>query len=343
SQAQQIAQLGHWTLDVGAKRVTGSEEIFKQLPISKEGNNLEELSSCIHKEDRENAMALVERGILFGESWNTEYRVIRNDGKEVWLQSIGEATRDSQGNVYELSGTFQDITRRKKTEKMLIQTNEELEMFFYRTSHDLKSPLASSKGLINLARASQNPEEVKYYLDFIAKAIDKLDNILTDLIEVTRVRRGELEYNEVNICQAIDSVCESYPEFENGEIILRKKIEVHSLMTDKSYLNIILRNLISNAVKYRSKTNKANISFTVLKEKSSVDIIVGDNGIGIRDTVLKDIFEMFFRGTDEQETGAGLGLFIVKNAVEKLKGKINVQSNWGLGTTFTISLPILKD
>jgi len=343
AQAQKIAQLGHWELDLKTGTLTGSDEIFARLNLKQNVSNFKDFLEFVHPSDRKNVKEVSQKALVDGENYSIEYRVRRSDGEERWILTLGQGEKNHEGEMVKLTGTFQDITRSKQTEEKLLASNEELEMFFYRTSHDLKSPLASARGLINLARGTDNFDEIKYYLDIISTSLGKLDGILTDLIEVTRVRRGEVEFYPVDPRQVIYSVCEAYNEYNTGEVTLIDEIEIDKLETDYSYFNIILRNLISNCIKYRSKERNPYIKVRMFRRDKNICLEVEDNGIGIRTSALPGIFEMFFRGTDEQETGAGLGLFIVKNAVERLKGAIEVKSEWKKGTTFLLSFPICPE
>jgi len=221
----------------------------------------------------------------------------------------------------------------------LLKSNKELELFFYRTSHDLKAPLSTTTGLLNLAHMTNNTDEIKQYLSHITGSIEQLNNLLNDLIEITKVRSGEVVKQKVSLVQLINETTEMEGDILSGKVAIIKDLEVKYVLADPSYLRLVFRNLINNAIKYRRNIPAPQI--IIRTEKTSdhgTIIVVEDNGIGIDTEATDHIFDMFFRGTDKIKTGVGLGLFIVKNAIEKMGGDIKVESVPDEGTRFIINL-----
>lgn len=222
----------------------------------------------------------------------------------------------------------------------LEKTNAELDRFFYSTSHDLRSPLLSIKGLVNIARNDTCDTKMHHYLDMMNDRTDKLDAFIKDIIDYSKNTRTEIVYEPVNALELVEEVKENFQFLEGAEKIqFQNEIAVEKAYTDKTRITIILNNLISNAIKYHNH-NRADSWIKIRMEllDDVLGIEVSDNGSGIAPERQERIFEMFYRGT-ERSQGSGLGLYIVKETIEKLNGTIRVESVEGDGTTFIIQLP----
>jgi len=231
----------------------------------------------------------------------------------------------------------------KVKNKNLEKTNAELDRFFYSTSHDLRSPLLSIKGLVNIARHDTQDQHVQQYLSMMAERVDKLDSFINDIIDYSRNARTESVREPVNMEKLVDDVIDNFKFLDGAaSIAFRKNITTGEVILDKSRLTIVLSNLISNAIKYHN-THQAEpwISATVSQTQSAIALVIADNGPGISAEKQSRIFEMFYRGT-EQSKGSGLGLYIAKEAIEKMHGTITVESTEGIGTTFIVNLPLAE-
>lgn len=205
----------------------------------------------------------------------------------------------------------------------------------------MRSPLASLLGLIDLAHVdSQN---TSIYLDKMKTSVKKLDAFIGDIIDFSSNERKEVMIENFSMKELINDVLEEL-EYLNHDNEVNINIAVHgdsSFKSDKRRVAIILRNLISNALKYKDLRKETSIiNINVHCEKLYANIEIADNGIGIEKSALRDVFKMFYRAT-ENSSGSGLGLYIVKETVEKLDGTITVDSTVNEGTTFTITLPNL--
>lgn len=231
----------------------------------------------------------------------------------------------------------------EKRNKELRKLNSELDRFVYSASHDLRAPLASILGLIAVARLdkSNNGEE---YLNLIEKSIHKLDGFIRDIIDFSRNSRLELDTEPIKFESMIHEIIDELKYMdERGHI--QKNVEVTGVgdfYTDRKRLAIILRNLISNAYKYHNPYNENNfVRVEVKYTMHEASLSVSDNGIGISEEHVTNIFKMFYRAS-ENNNGSGLGLYIVKETVEKLKGNITVHSVLGQGSTFELKLTSIK-
>ena len=238
-------------------------------------------------------------------------------------------------------GVYVDITDRRKVEDELKIRNAELDNFVYKVSHDLRAPLSSILGLVNLAKVPGNTDDIMDYIDIIGNKVEHLDGFISDVLSHSKNLKMELSVNQINLRGIIDNTFTDLNYLEGAkEMIKHVKIEGVEFYSDPWRISEIFRNLISNAVKYRQMdgSRTPEISIKIHVDNLRADISFADNGIGITEENLNRIFEMFFRAT-EQSDGSGIGLYIVKNAVDKLGGQISVASKSGLGTRFNIILP----
>jgi signal transduction histidine kinase len=172
-------------------------------------------------------------------------------------------------------------------------------------------------------------------------SIQKLDNTLKEILDYSRNARKEIDITQVDIGEIINDSIERLLYMEGSEKVSKTiNISEHSpLYSDTYRLLVIFNNLLSNSIKYRDPKKTENfVRFDVKIEKTLLTIRVEDNGIGVAKDFLPKVFNMFYRATEKSE-GAGLGLYIVSETVQKLGGKIDVQSEFGVGTTFDILIP----
>lgn len=237
-------------------------------------------------------------------------------------------------------GVYIDITDRKKVEEELKVRNTELDNFVYKVSHDLRAPLSSILGLVNLSRLQGNADDPFEYLRIIGEKVQALDHFIGDVLSHSKNLKMEVELSRVDLRKIIDQTFRDLLYLEGSDKTRKVvKIEGIDFYSDHWRISEIFRNLISNSIKYRNeKLGESEISIKINIDHLCADISFADNGIGIKEANLKRIFEMFYRATSQGD-GSGIGLYIVKNAVEKLGGEIKVASSPGQGTRFHILLP----
>lgn len=252
------------------------------------------------------------------------------------------------GVVTGLTVYSRDITQQKKAENMLLAQNEELsrinselDRFVYSASHDLRAPLMSVKGLVNMIKVDNDPNNTEKYLQLIEQSVYKLDNFITDIIHYSRNSRMEVLAKEIDfeaiLQESIDSL--KFMEGANQVRSIREIRVAAPFYSDHSRLMIVFNNILSNAVRYRDPWKEDSfIRIQIESGYKQANIKFTDNGIGISEEYLDKVFKMFFRASADSK-GSGLGLYIVKGAVEKLGGTISVTSQLGSGTTFEIILP----
>ena len=221
----------------------------------------------------------------------------------------------------------------------LEKANTELDSFVYSVSHDLRAPLMSILGLINLSKLENSVEKHRSYLSMMREMVNKLDNFIHEVIDYTRNMKSEIVNKEIDIEQVTLDVINDL-KFMDGWSHIKFITEVRleePFVADVSRINTILNNLITNSIKYHKRSDpNPFVRIEITSENNKKTISLSDNGIGIDEKFHSQIFDMFFRGT-ELSTGSGLGLYIVKEMVNKLNGTIDLESFPNGGTRFNIS------
>lgn len=223
----------------------------------------------------------------------------------------------------------------------LIKTNSELDRFVYSASHDLRAPLSSVLGLINISKTSDKPEEIKEYLRKMEGRVMHLDLFIHEIIDYSRNARLEIIKSHVNLNNLIGEVLESL-SFSEGASQLKIENQVPpqlEIQTDPNRLKVIFTNLISNAIRYSDSTKQSYIIIEATANTTETRISVKDNGQGIASEHHAKIFDMFYRASNNAK-GSGLGLYIVKETLVRIGGSIELTSAVGQGSVFTVILPI---
>jgi len=270
-----------------------------------------------------------------------EISFINLNGEETWVLVHGNVMYDTANTLTGVLAVITDITDMKKAQQKLQEKNEELDAFVYKSSHDIKGPLASITGLVNLAMEEENSTVVRKYLDLILRSTQRLDNLILELIDISRLSKQSISFQTESILFMVEKVVNGLKYSQNAEnvdfkIDIPPKLRVY---TSIQLLDSILQNLIVNAINYKDERKEKPFVFVKASNlENSVCIKIQDNGIGISDKIKSKVFDMFFRGTTKAK-GTGLGLYIVKNGILKLGGRLEMESDEGIGTTFTIYLP----
>jgi signal transduction histidine kinase len=225
--------------------------------------------------------------------------------------------------------------------ELLSKTNQELDRFVYSASHDLKAPLSSILGLIEITQLTNDPEEIKTCLGMMKERVHNLDEFIIEIIDYSRNSRLELRKEKVRLLELAKEVADSlrYADgFENIYLTYKMPPELE-VETDRARLRVVLNNLISNSLKYHDPDKESPlIEISATRQNGELKIEIRDNGLGIAPEFQAKVFDMFYRAS-EKSTGSGLGLYIVKETIEKMAGKISVDSQLGSGTTFTVTIP----
>lgn len=230
----------------------------------------------------------------------------------------------------------------KEKKEEVEKKNKELDNFVYKVSHDLRGPISSLMGLHNVVKLDVEDAQSLKYFDMYHEQIQRLETIILDFIDLTRMKESKIVKSLIDFDSIIAQCISAYnymPNFSSIDF----KIEVNNSLefySDKSSVNSIIQNLVENAIKYSSsrRTPTVKISVQPTSGNNTLKVIVEDNGIGIQDEYKENIFDMFFRANSNVQ-GSGLGLYILKTATERLKGKVEFDSEYNKGTSFKITLP----
>jgi PAS domain S-box-containing protein len=255
----------------------------------------------------------------------------QNEELEKSRKAIDQAYVLLQGQKKELEKTLEELSER----------NYELDQIMYKTSHDLRAPLSSILGLLMLAQDESDPKQLSEYHAHIRSRIEKLDGFVKSMLSYARNSRTAVNLQPVNWHKLISDAYSNLEYLQNYNKI-EKRLECNCQQTfysDLFRLSIIFNNLIGNAIKY-ADLKKENPYLQVRIETMSQHafIEISDNGIGIEEKYLDKIGGMFFRATNSAE-GSGLGMYIVLQTLEKLDGKLEIESSAGKGTCIRLILP----
>ena len=302
-----------------------------------------------------------------GENFVTEQRINQPRYKDKYIETTYNPILGTNNVVTGVAVFVRDITQRKKSEEKLkilnddlaaqnwklaardedlkctleelSERNFELDQLMYKTSHDLRSPLSSIMGLVNLAHL--DPDNHVSYLSKIEGRIKKLDEFIRSMLNYGRVNRAEISFEPVNLRELIQDCIRELDHletFSNVKVDMNIKNEMQIFKGDPLRMRIIIGNIISNAYKYQDPAAASKLTIVVSLNPMVAEFVIRDNGIGIKREHQKKIFNMFYRAT-ERSQGSGLGMYIVKQAIDKLNGSIRVTSTFGKGTTIKIIVP----
>lgn len=235
----------------------------------------------------------------------------------------------------------EEIVLHKRTAKELEKRNHELDNYVYKVSHDLRAPLTSILGLINLIQAEKEANVIKHYTNLIENRALKLDDFIKSILNHSKTINSAIQPTEINFSRIISECKEELRYLPNWEKVnITADIQAQTAFySDELRITILFKNFISNAIKYMNPAISDNYLRCLIQVDAIQAVIhIEDNGIGISPDYKDKIFNMFFRATATSD-GSGLGLYIVKQTLEKLEGSIQVESELNRGTTFIINLP----
>lgn len=273
--------------------------------------------------DIESVIDAVNKGHIF--------RYIKKPWTDIDITSAIE-----EGNLYYTTNSLL-ATKNKE----LQSAYDELGKFTYTITHDLRGPLLSVLGALELAKNMDNISELRELLGMMDVAVKKLDEFIKNTHEYYNLKRGKLSIEHISFSDLVGDLTDLFRIAKTMDHVNFESnvIQSEPFLSDKVSLNIILNNLLSNAFKYqRRNSGEKFVRLDIEVLNNSAIIIVKDNGIGIHSDHINNIFAMFYRGTSE-ETGSGFGLYNVKDALNKLNGTIEVSSVVNEGTTFKVIIP----
>jgi len=277
--------------------------------------------------------------------------LVRNSEAPDLPQIIGALLKRLPSN--ELNHTKENVLSKGVSDSNLMQLQEknvelekinfELDRFVYSASHDLRSPLTSILGLLNIMREEVSDAGTIHLVSLMEESILKLDNTIRDIVAYSRNNRTNITIEPIGLKLLVEEIMGNLRYLETGEFKIPEQIHIKNeivFLGDRNRIQIILNNLLANSIRYRHPARKPEVVVEAVLKGQFVQITVKDNGLGINDKHIGKIFEMFYR-TSDTSAGSGLGLYIVRETIKKLNGSIDVVSQVNEGSTFTIVLPLM--
>lgn len=340
-----------WMLDLESQAILyispNFSKVYEYSVDELINGNIKNYLSVVHPEDIDFVTRTFRKG-LKEDIDQLEFRILKNNGEIQWMQYKSYVIKTPEGKPVQV-GFCEDVTERMMiSEKMqqqnfeLNKINKELDQFVYRVSHNLRAPLTSILGIVNLLKAIKSEADKSQYIKLIETSILKLDETIHEIIDYSKNSRIEIQSELIDIESLVQETLDSLKFMnEKDSVVVEIENQVEeSIYSDANRIKVLLNNLISNAFKYIDDSKKKSlvqIKLTLINDQLS--IVVRDNGIGIRKDDTEKIFNMFYRGTDKS-FGAGLGLAIVKEVVDKMQGTIQLSSVIYEYTEFNITLPV---
>ncbi len=333
------------------KEIKAGDNILKVLPANLSRIAKSEVSKVFNGQQFSTTIQIAKKSIL-----DTSYNPIHDEKREIIGAAVFISDITDQKKIEEKMKSLneeliiQNEQKAVQEEELkaaleeLSERNFELDQLMYKTSHDLRSPLSSIMGLVNLANLDKETANRDSYLAKIGGRIKKLDDFIRSMLDYARVNRVELTPEAIDLKAVAYSCIRDLEHLENFAAVTTEIDSNGSTIfkSDPLRIRIIFGNVISNAYKYFNPSNKSFLKIKIAVNGDTAKVEFKDNGIGIQSEHLDKIFNMFYRATDRSQ-GSGLGMYIVKQAVEKLNGKIAVKSNYGEGTQIKVVLPNYRE
>ncbi|TAN66087.1 MAG: response regulator [Methylobacter sp.] len=372
--AQHIAQVGSWELDLSDGLLIWSDEIYHLFEIDKNqfGATYQAFLNAIHPEDRDAVNEAYSRSLQTREAYEITHRLLMPDGRVKYVTERCVSYFDGEGKPIRSVGTVQDVSELKQVELALKRLNDELEQrvqqrtelllqakedadrannakseFLSRMSHELRTPMNAIMGFAQLLETDHEtplvPDQVDNVREILHAGRHLLD-LINEVLDLARIETGriELSLEPVELPSLIgECIALLQPLTAERQIGLNLDVDgVDTVQADRLRLRQVLLNLLSNAVKYNREQGSVYITCRLVAE-SRVRIAVRDNGRGIAADALPSLFKAFERIESAYDgiEGSGIGLALSKRLTEAMNGTIGVESVAGVGSTFWIELP----
>jgi two-component system CheB/CheR fusion protein len=297
-------------------------------------------SELVHPDDLETSATAWRQALKYKHKYEQEFRFKRSsDGAYRWHYAQAIPFKDEQGNITAWIGTSIDIDDQRKQ----LERKDE---FIGVASHELKTPLTSLKGYLQLMDLQNNiPDPVKSYISKANISLVKLERLVDELLDVSKIKAGKLEFSKqiFNLSELINQCVENssimYPLFT-----IKKELQENIMvMGNEERIEQVFMNLINNAVKYSPESKDIVVRAEADGKSAKVSVI--DFGVGMSEQDQKLVFERFYRanGNNYLIPGLGMGLYIASEIIKEHKGDINVKSKLNEGCVFTFSLPLVAE
>jgi PAS domain S-box-containing protein len=336
AEAQQLAHIGSWEWDISSDRVTWSDELYRLWGLAPQSVEVtyDWYLSTIHSDDRETARATIERAYANKAPFKFDHRVVRPDGSVAWIHGRGRVVAGPSGEPLRMLGTSQDITERKRIDELR-------DSILSTVSHELRTPLTSIIGFsLTLKDKGEQVSAATRarIVEHLTEQAHKLDRLLSDLLDLDRLRRGFVgpTFRKTDVARLVARVVADHP---NGSHPIRVRTEPVEAEVDAPKVERIVENLITNAIKHTPPGTE--ISVRVERRDGDVLIAVDDTGPGVDARHREAIFELFNRGEAAfaHVPGMGIGLSLVTQFTALHGGSVWIEDSPAGGASFCVLLP----
>lgn len=275
---------------------------------------------------------------------DAEYEFKTSSNVPVWMESSTSLLCDEKKRIIGFKQFLRDITPLKQANLNLKDLNAELANFMYKTSHDVRGPIANVLGLVNLGNMTSKDKDIINYFHLIEKSVHKLEHIFNDFKEVSFILHGDLNITTFDLNELIEEVSQSVflkrsKDFKKAKIEFEVLADSRFMTSDRALLKRLFYQLIENVFEHNNYYDtKLKITFE-RDDTSHYKIYFEDNGVGIPENLQKKVFEVFFKGR-RSDINVGMGLYMAKKVVSRLEGELNLQSEFEKGTTIEVILPV---
>jgi PAS domain S-box-containing protein len=313
-----------------------------------------------HPDHFDRVIAKFEESLRTGRGWEDTFPLRGKDGQYRWFLSRAVPIRDAAGKIQLWFGTNTDITELQEAREAQARLHEELERrvaertaslteaiaqmeeFSYSVSHDLRAPVRAMQGYAQATLEDYGhvlDEQGRGYLNHIVRSGERMDRLVRELLVYSRIARTELQMQPVSLDRLVHDILSHYPEMQQPQAEIRTRGSLHSVIAHEPSLTQAISNLLNNAVKFVAPGVKPEVELYSERQGDRLRLWVHDNGIGIKPEYRARLFGLFERiHNGKHYEGTGIGLAIVRKSVERMGGKVGMESN-GKGSKFWIELP----
>ena len=361
--AQRIAHVGNWELDLAHNVLVWSDEIYRMFEIDPGafGASYEAFLDTIHPDDRDLVNRAYTESVASRTPYDIVHRLLMKDGRIKYVNERCETDYDAAGQPVRSMGTVHDITERKRAEDEIIElnraleervvqrtaqletANQELEAFAYSVSHDLRAPLRAIEGFSHILEedyGGQLDGEGLRLLGVVRSNVKRMACLIGDILDFSRMGRRELRAVAVDMNRLAHEVAEELQAATSGRVLRFEIADLPPAQGDRALLRQVLTNLMDNAVKFTQLRTEAVVEVGGATQAGENVYYVKDNGVGFDMRYADKLFGVFERlHAQEQFEGTGIGLAIVKRVVVRHGGRVWAQGAVGEGAAFSFALP----
>ncbi len=278
-----------------------------------------------------------------GEDINVRYQIRHHSGLNLWVETHLVPIANEDGEIVSVMGVTIDMTALVRHQLLIEEQNKDVKDFSYMISHDLKAPVFTIKGMASLLKEDYGPSMSKEGLEslgYIIEGANRLEQLIASVIEYSSISIKELEVSDVSLSEVLSSARKDLTQqIRDSQAQISIEENLPLVQGDRLRLYQVFSNLLANAIKYRSPERQLQV-YVRLQEHSAQQVVIEicDNGLGIPESKLEDIFRPYHRAHGREIEGSGIGLACVRKILDRLGGSIKATSQLGKGSVFTVIL-----